>query len=280
MVSGANAADRIGGSRADFPVCWEGAPLGEIAGKGKVRALPGGNALPAMRTGDHTGGISVRIAIQIRELVSSNLNTLVEAAANPVKMLRLMQRELQECIVALQGDFTRAERRRERRAGEALAHDRAALDWTDKAQVAMNHKREDLARAALLAREQTAADADQARAEAQAADDEAREIAQAIGELEAKLAETDARLADEAARAGTKPAAADAASRSERMLDRVATLERRVDFAAGRRAEPAPASVDAEIAQLQRDARVAEELAAMKAAAGTTKAPRKPKAKG
>jgi phage shock protein A len=221
----------------------------------------------------------VRIAVQIRELVSSNLNTLVEAAANPAKMLRLMQRELQDCIVALQGDFTRAERRRERRAEEAVARDRAALDWTEKAQVAMSHRREDLARAALLAREQTAADADRARAEAQAAADEARAIAQAIAELEAKLAETDARLAEELARAGAKPAA-DTTTRSERMLDRVATLERRVDFAAGRRGGPDPASIEAEIAQLQREARVADELAAMKAAVGAAKAPRKPKAKG
>jgi phage shock protein A len=63
------------------------------------------------------------------------------------------------------------------------------------------------------------------------------------------------------------------------MLERVTTLEKRVEFAAGRRAAPAPASVEAEIEQLQRESKVRDELAAMKAAAGTAKPARKPKAK-
>lgn len=227
----------------------------------------------------------LHIAVQVKELVSSNLNTMVETATNPLKMLRLLQHELQEFIVALQGDFTRAERRRERHADQAVQLDQTAAEWTQKAQVAMTHKREDLARAALLTREQAVADAARARGDADRADDEVREIAQAIADLEAKLAETDARLAEEAARAQAKaPATATAASasRSERMLDRVATLEKRVGFAAERRAPataPDAASVEAEIEQLAREARVNAELAAMKASAKPAVAPRKPKAK-
>ncbi len=228
----------------------------------------------------------LHIAVQVKELVSSNLNTMVETATNPLKMLRLLQHELQEFIVALQGDFTRAERRRDRHADEAAKLDQAAADWTQKAQVAMTHKREDLARAALLTREQAQADAARARADAGTAQDEVREIAQAIADLEAKLAETDARLAEETARAQARaPAAATAAagtSRSERMLDRVATLEKRVGFATERRTQasaPSAAAVEAEIEALAREARVSEELAAMKSAATAVKAPAKAKAK-
>lgn len=227
----------------------------------------------------------LHIAVQVKELVSSNLNTLVETATNPVRMLRLLQHELQEYVVALQGDFTRAQRRADRLAGEAAKLDRAAADWTGKAQVAMDHKREDLARAALLTREQAAADAARLRADAETAGGEAREIARAIADLEAKLAETQTRLAEETARAQAQaPAAAAAAgtTRSERMLDRVATLEKRVGFATERRAKaatPSAATVEAEIEQLARDARVSEELAAMKAAAKPAAAPRKAKAR-
>lgn len=224
----------------------------------------------------------LHIAVQVKELVSSNLNALVETATNPVKMLRLLQRELQEFVVALQGDLSRAQRRGERLVEEAAKLDRAAVDWTAKAQVAMDHKREDLARAALLTREQCVADAERARADAEAAAGEAREIAATLAELEAKLAETDARLAEETlrAQAGTTASVANGApaNRSERFRDRVATLEKRVDFAAGRRPDPAPVSVDAEIEQLARNAKVSEELAAMKAAAKPAAAG-KPKAK-
>lgn len=227
----------------------------------------------------------LHIAVQVKELVSSNLNTLVETATNPVKMLRLLRHELQEYVVALQGDCTRAERRGERLAEEAATFDRAAADWTEKAQTAMTHKREDLARAALLTREQAIVDAARARSDAATAGAEADEIARTIADLEAKLAETNARLAEEVALATSGPATPPAAraTRSERMLDRVATLEKRIDFATDRGAKPAAAkpdaaAVEAEIEQLQREARVSEELAAMKAVAKPA-AVRKAKAK-
>jgi len=40
MVSGANAAELVGGSRVDFPVYWEGAPLVAGRAKGKRRDGP------------------------------------------------------------------------------------------------------------------------------------------------------------------------------------------------------------------------------------------------
>jgi len=40
MVSGANAPELVGGSRVDFPVYWEGAPLVADAVKGKRRDGP------------------------------------------------------------------------------------------------------------------------------------------------------------------------------------------------------------------------------------------------
>src|SRR5687767_11059732 len=97
------------------------------------------------------------IAIHIKELTGSNLNALVGAASNPVKMLRLLQSELQESVITLQGDLTRAQRQAERLETGAAQLASKAAEWTGKAKTAMDHKREDLARAALLTREQTEA---------------------------------------------------------------------------------------------------------------------------
>ena len=203
--------------------------------------------------------------VQVNQLVSSNLNSMVTAASNPVKILGLVQRELQECIITLQGDLSRARRQQERLASQALELDFKAADWTDKAKLAMDNKREDLARSALLTREQTLADAEAARAGAQSAQAEAQQLVRAIAELETKLAETDARIAEESARAASD-ACGGTATRSERVMDRVATLQRRLDFATQKGPKPARDSVDAEIEQLRRDAKVNEELAAFKAA--------------
>jgi phage shock protein A len=223
----------------------------------------------------------LHIAIQVRELAASNLASLVSSAGNPEKVLRLLQGRLQEAVIALQGDLSRARRESERRRAEAATLATTAAGWTDKAKTAMDHKREDLARAALLAREDVQNSADRALAEADSLAAQADEVAEVIGQLEAKLAETGERLRDETLRrrpvSPSSPGAA-GSSRAERIMDGIATLEKRVDFATETRARPAPASVDAEIEQLAREARVRDELAAMKASAKPA-APRKAKAK-
>jgi phage shock protein A len=289
MVSGANGRPETA-SRADFPVLSlrEGAPLGENGPNDNPARLPGDsrddgalrprNALPAMEAGN-PGGTMRHIAIHIKELTSSNLNSLVGSAANPLKMLRLLQSELQEAVIALQGDFSRAQRQAERLETGAAQLTARAAEWTAKARTAMDHKREDLARAALLTREQTQADAERMAGEARAMAAQAGEIGEVIAELEAKLSETRERIGAEAARSGqpSQPAAGAAATRGERIIDRISTLEKRVDFAAQKRPDPAPAAIDEEIERLAREARVGEELAAMKAAAKP--APAKKKAK-
>ena len=223
----------------------------------------------------------LHIAIQVRELATSNLNSLVLAASNPEKMLRLLQGRLQEALIALQGDLTRAERQAERRRTETAQLAATAASWTDKARTAMDHKREDLARAALLAREDVQNSADDALTDAEVLAAQARETAEVMEQLEAKLAETGERLREEELhrQSKTQPAGtARGATRAERILDGIASLEKRVDFATGSRAQPAPASVDAEIETLVREAKVRDELAAMKAAAKPA-APRKGKPK-
>jgi phage shock protein A len=259
------------------PERWEGAPLGEIASNDKRGALYGGVTLWQLRRRRRPGGTMRHIAIHIKELTSSNLNTLVGSAANPVKMLRLLQSELQESVIALQGDLSRAQRQAERLKAGAVQLSAKAAEWTAKARTAMDHKREDLARAALLTREQTEADATRMAGEARAMAAQAGEIAEVIAQLEAKLAETRERIEAETARsAASRPAADPAATRGERIMDRISTLEKRVDFAAEKkRPDPAPAAIDEEIECLAREARVTEELAAMKAVAKPAQAKKK-----
>lgn len=218
------------------------------------------------------------IAIHIKELTGSNLNALVGSATNPVKMLRLLQSELQEAVIALQGDLGRAERQAERLETGAAQLAAKAAEWTGKARTAMDHKREDLARAALLTREQTQSEAEKMAGEARAMAAQAGEIGEVIAQLEAKLAETRERIeAETAASATPRPAPEPAATRGERIMDRISTLEKRVDFAAGTKPapSPAPAAIDAEIERLSREARVEAELAAMKAVARPAPAKKK-----
>ena len=223
---------------------------------------------------NRVGDFVKQIAIQVKELVSANLNALAEAAANPAKMLRLLQHELEEAVIALQADRTKALRLQARLIQDAASHEQAAEEWTGKAKLAMTHKREDLARAALLAREVALEDANTANREAAKKAAEAAELADALAQLEAKLAQTTDRLRAE--RTIAAPAAPAGDSRGERMLDRADQLEQRIAYKQDRPTVTSPQTIDAEIEQLARESRIEQEILAIKAAAqsGPVKKPK------
>lgn len=209
------------------------------------------------------------IAVRVKELASSNLNNLVEKAASPAKMLRLLQLEIEEAIIALTRDAARAERRGREAETSARAHDKAAKDWQDKAKLALSKDREDLARGALAERENAEAGAKTMRQAQSDAEAEAAALRGAIAELEGKLSETRARLRAEQAAAAPAAAAAQGAAASSGKVDalseRIATLEKRIDFAQASEGSSAQAaSLDEELAALQREAKLEAELDALK----------------
>jgi phage shock protein A len=210
------------------------------------------------------------IAVRVKELASSNINNLVEKAASPAKMLRLLQLEIEEAIIALTRDAARAERRGRDAETSARAHDKAAKDWQEKAKLALSKDREDLARGALAERETADAGAKTMRQAQSDAEAEATALRGAIADLEGKLSETRARLrAEQTAQTAPAAAAAKGTAASSGKVDalgeRIATLEKRIDFAQANEGTNAKAaSLDEELAALQREARLEDELAALK----------------
>lgn len=206
----------------------------------------------------------IHIAVRVRELVSSNVDAMLDKADNPEKMLRHLRAQVEESLISLTGDVSRARRRHERLAAEAARVATQAEEWTAKAKTAVEHKREDLARAALLARENDRDRAAQLADEAAAAKAEADEVEQAVALLERKREEVLQRLASLPRAAGAGGASAMADSKAERHIDRIDELERRIAFGMDGAPAPDPAAVEAEIAALQREAQIDAELAGMK----------------
>jgi len=209
-----------------------------------------------------------RVAIQIKELISSNVTSAVEAASNPAKMLTLLQREIEESIIALTGERTRVSQTRKRLEISLTQHELKEADWSDKAKTAMDHGREDLARQALLAREDCRQAVARLKDEIAETDASLAEIDGAMRELEAKRDETRQQAkAQMAADQASRPAGG-SASRAEAHLNRIATLEQRAHFATE---DEVPArtnaSVESEIEAMRRASAIEAELAALKAAA-------------
>lgn len=206
----------------------------------------------------------ITIAIRAREIVSSNVDTLVSKAGEPRKMLRLLQSEIEEALIALHGDTAKARRQQARMSDAAARLAEAAESWTGKAKTALDHGREDLARAALLTREAERAKAADAAKAAAALENQIEEAASVIDALEAKRTAITARIAELAPvdSDGATPASDRAI---DKRIDRIDALERRAGFADAPAEAPSPASLDAEIAGLQKASAIEAELAALKA---------------
>lgn len=87
---------------------------------------------------------------RFKDIVSSNLNAMLDRAEDPEKMVRLMIREMEETLVELKADCagTMAECRKLERENATLTN--AVERWAQRAELAIDKGREDLAREALL----------------------------------------------------------------------------------------------------------------------------------
>lgn len=212
------------------------------------------------------------LAVRARELVTSNVDALLDKATNPAKMLGLLLTEVEENLIDLHGDLAKAVRAEKRLVAQAERTASEAEGWTAKAKVAVDHGREDLARAALLARESGRQEAAELANEAKAAGEEVNAIEAAIAELEAKRRDVLARIKDVTPAAGGEVVGE---SKTDARMDRIDALERRVGFGAA--AGPSEAAVDAEIASLEQASALDAELAAMKAPAPAKRSRKKAK---
>ncbi|MGI3777008.1 MAG: phage shock protein PspA [Janthinobacterium lividum] len=223
---------------------------------------------------------------RLSDIVNSNLNAILASAEDPQKIIRLVIQEMEDTLVEVRSQTVRtiAERRELGRRVEGLARDEA--EWARKAELALSRGREDLARMALQAR----LNAGRAREAAQGQLDQVAEglAAQSddIARLQAKL--TDARSREKSLATRGKIAAGRlqlrASLHDQRVADafeRFETVERRLDEAEGRveaydvgrggAKAGGPVGLEAELAGLESEAAVEDELAAMKRRLGGTK---------
>jgi phage shock protein A len=89
---------------------------------------------------------------RMRDIISSNINAMLDRAEDPQKLIRLMIVEMEDTLAEVKAACAgaMAQRAKMQREVEALAQRTAA--WGEKAQLAVNKAREDLAREALRAR--------------------------------------------------------------------------------------------------------------------------------
>lgn len=221
----------------------------------------------------------LHIAIQVRDLISGNVNAAVEGAANPAKMLKLLRGETEEAIISLTGDQSRTKGQRQRLLSDVAQFQLREAEWAEKAGTAIRHDREDLAKAALAERERMRAEVTSRQETIKLLDAELDEIATAIAALEAKHVEIGSRLNEVELRQHEMTCRATASnanglSATKRKLQRLDKLERRVGFALIEMPPAAAAAAESEIAALELEAKVNAEFERLRVKVAGSKAKR------
>ena len=220
------------------------------------------------------GLLSGPIFTRTRDIVAANMAELLDRAEDPARMIRMIINEMEETLVEVRATAARsiADIKEMRRACDRL--DQVRDGWGDKAELALERGREDLARAALVEKQRAAEMAEGLHAEIAQIETVLRGYEADIQRLQAKLAEARARQQAIASRMESAMSRARAnemlnGSRTAEAFARFELLERRADLAEGHADAlglTGPKSLEEEIAELRAADAVDAELDAMRAA--------------
>jgi len=127
------------------------------------------------------------------DIINSNINSLLDKAEDPAKMVRLIIQEMEDTLVEVRSSSakTLADKKELARQGSRFELD--AQQWQEKAELALSKGREDLARAALLEKKKC-------NESAEALIDELNHVNEHISKLQNEVSQLQDKLADAKAR--------------------------------------------------------------------------------
>ncbi len=128
-------------------------------------------------------GIFSRLA----DIVNSNLNSLLDQAEDPKKLIRLIVQEMEETLVEVRTSSVRiiADKKEASRRLERLQLE--CHEWESKAKLALSKDREDLARAAIAERSEVHSEAVAVEAEIVAISEHLSKLETEVSQLQSKL---------------------------------------------------------------------------------------------
>ena len=168
------------------------------------------------------------------DIINANINSLLEKAEDPEKIIRLMIQEMEDTLVEIRSAAAKciADRKEQRRYAEFL--EREQNEWAKRAELAVRQGREDLARAALAEKQTGADESGQIKHEMDVLEEQLAKFNSDITQLQSKL--TDAKTRQRSIVIRHKTASSQLAARKhihddkiDEMLFRFENAERRID---------------------------------------------------
>ncbi|MBN2616773.1 MAG: PspA/IM30 family protein [Spirochaetales bacterium] len=87
---------------------------------------------------------------RVKDIITANINSLLDKAEDPSKMLRLMIQEMEDTIIDLKSSCAAQLAEKKTLSRQLDEADSKTTQWTDRATLALEKGREDLAKEALL----------------------------------------------------------------------------------------------------------------------------------
>jgi phage shock protein A len=206
------------------------------------------------------------------DIINANINAILDKAEDPEKMVRLIIQEMEETLVEVRTQSAKLIADKKEIARKVEKTQKEAQDWENKASVALSKGREDLARAAL--KEKTAAleESQMLASDLEQIDSNLQKLSADIAQLQTKL--TDAKTRQKALILRGKTAKSRMGVKRQLhevdiagAMNRFESYERKLDVMEGEveSYDLGQQSLANEIADLESDERVDEELAKLKA---------------
>jgi phage shock protein A len=127
------------------------------------------------------------------DIVNSNINSILDKAEDPEKLVRLMIQEMEDTLVEVRSTAARAIADRKEITRSLAGLEAEAREWQAKAELALDKNREDLAKAALAEKARATAAVDGLRAQHQTLGDGLDKLNDDVVRLEEKLVDAKTR---------------------------------------------------------------------------------------